>query len=318
MVIPMKEVDGKVAFITGGSSGIGLGIARAFVDAGLKVAIGYQTKEHVDEAMRFLDCARDRVHAIRVDVTDRAALEKAAGETASVFGKVHVLVSNAGVVIPTTLSTTTYDDWDFVMGVNVDGVFNSVRTFLPRIRAHGEGGQIIATSSILGLFVGGSGQGAYSVSKFAVVGMMEALRADLVGVNIGVSVFCPGLVTSNVMDSIRNRPSNLPETGFNAGPEKIAREKQARSNPQLAMDPLEAGRCVLRAMRNNDMYILTHPEFGQIVRVRNEALLASIPVDMCPSDARAAMARSMLEESIYISERDRKLCARVIPSETTT
>lgn len=307
--IPMKEVAGKVAFITGGSSGIGLGIARAFADAGMKVVIGYRTKKHFEEAMKYLEKAGDRIHAISVDVTDRPGMEKAAAEAVQIFGKVHVLVNNAGVDLRAPLSSTTYDDWDWVMGVNLNGVFNGMHTFLPRIQAHGEGGQIVTTSSILGLFAGNSG-GSYSTSKFAVVGMMEALRAELADTNIGVSVYCPGLVTSNVMDSNRNRPSNLADTGFKADPEMRAREMKFRRNPEFAMDPLEAGQLVLRGMRNNDLYILTHPEYEQIMRDRNEALIASIPMDLRLTDTRVAMARSMRQNSIYITERDRKLCAR--------
>jgi hypothetical protein len=158
---PMKEVAGKVAFVTGGSSGIGLGIARAFADAGMKVVIGYRTSEHLAEAMKYLEGASGRVHAVNVDVTDRSGMQKAADEIQRVFGKIHVLVNNAGVVLPATLAKTTYDDWDFLMRVNLDGVFNGVRVFLPLIQRHGEGGQIITTSSILGLFVLGAGEGAY-------------------------------------------------------------------------------------------------------------------------------------------------------------
>ena len=147
----MKDVEGKVAFITGGDSGIGLGIARACADAGMKVVITYRTKSHLDEAMKYLEGAGDRVHAINLDVTDRIAMDKAADETIQVFKKVHLLVNNAGVGVIGGLSTATYDDWEWVMGVNVNGVFNGIHTFLPRIRSQGEGGQIVATSSLAGL-----------------------------------------------------------------------------------------------------------------------------------------------------------------------
>jgi NAD(P)-dependent dehydrogenase (short-subunit alcohol dehydrogenase family) len=308
---PMKDVDGKVAFITGGDSGVGLGIARALVDAGMKVVITYRTKNHLDEAMKYLESAGDRVHAINVDVTDRPGMERAAVETVQVFGKVHVLVNNAGVALPgdAPLSRATYDDWDWLMGVNLNGVFNGVHTFLPRIQGHGEGGQIITTSSVRGLFAVG-GAGTYCTSKFAVVGMMEALRAEFVGTNMGASVFLPGLVTSNVMDSNRNRPSNLAATGTKVDPKMTAAARNTIRDPKLAMDPLEAGQLLLRGMRNNDLYILTHPEFAQIMRDRNEALIASIPVDLRPTYERVAMGRSLAQNSIYITERDRALCAQ--------
>lgn len=307
--IPMKDVAGKVAFITGASSGIGLGIARAFAGAGMKVVIGYRTKKHLEEAMSYFEDAQDRVLAIDVDVTDRQAMEKAASEALRVFGKVHVLVNNAGVVQHAPLSSTTYDDWDWQMKVNLDGVFNGVHVFLPHLRAHGEGGQIISTSSILGLFTGVN-SAVYSASKYAVVGMMESLRAELSATNIGVSIFCPGLVTSSIQDSGRNRPSDLAQSAPKPDSKAQALERELRNDPERAMDPLEAGRLVLRGMRNNDLYILTHPEYEQIMKDRNEAIMASIPKDLHPTDARLAMARSMSGNSIYVSERDRKRCSQ--------
>ena len=306
MNIPMKEVEGKVAFITGGSSGIGLGIARAFSDAGMKVVIGYRTKEHLDEAMKFF--VADRIHAVKLDVTVRSDMEKAASEAERVFGKVHVLVNNAGVLTAGSLSETTYDDWDWTIGVNLNGVFNGMHTFLPRIQSHNEGGQIISISSIAGLFRGGGG--VYSVSKFAVVGMMEALRGDLFETNIGVSVCCPGLVSSNIMDSDRNRPTSLGNSGPQFDKRTRAEVRREMEDPKLAMDPLEAGRLVLRGMRNNDLYILTHPEWASCFRARHEALMASIPAHLHPSAERLADARSTLQQTIYVRERDRKLCER--------
>lgn len=309
MKIPMKEVAGKVAFITGGSSGIGLGIARAFADAGMKVVIGYRTQEHLEDARKYLKSAGDRIHAINVEVTDRRGMEKAAEETVKVFGKVHVLVNNAGVYFAAPVSRITYDDWDWMIGVNLTGVFNGVHVFLPHIQAHGEGGQIITTSSVYGLFTS-SGCGSYSASKFAVVGLMEALRAELVETCIGVSVYCPGVVNSKVADSGRNRPSELAATSVMPDSTQIARDKELRKNPDFAMDPLEAGQLVLRGMRNNDLYILSHPEFEQIIADRNEALMASIPRDLHPTETRMAVGRSALEESLYAGERDRQRCAQ--------
>jgi NAD(P)-dependent dehydrogenase (short-subunit alcohol dehydrogenase family) len=307
---PMKDVEGKVAFITGGDSGVGLGIARAFTDAGMKVVITYRTNSHLDEAMSYLDSAGKRVHAISVDVTDRPGMEKAAAETVQVFGKVHVLVNNAGVSFTgnAPLSRATYDDWDWVMGVNLNSVFNGLRSFLPRIQAHGEGGQVISTSSMRGLFAVGDA-GCYCTSKFAVVGMMEALRAEFVNTNIGASVFLPGLVTSNVLDSTRNRSSALAETGASVDPAMITAAKKIINDPRLALTPLEAGRLVLRGMRNNDLYILSHPEFAPIMRARSEALMASIPTDLRPTDERLAHGRAIAQSSIYGAERDRQLCA---------
>ena len=218
-----------------------------------------------------------------------------------------MLVNNAGVALPPTLSTTSYQDWDWELNVNLNGPFNGVHVFLPLIQSHGEGGQIITTSSAMGLFAVSYGA-AYTVSKFAVIGMMEALRAELADINIGASVFCPGLVTSHIGESsFRDRPAG---SAGKDDAEILRQDTQYRNDPEYAMDPLEAGRLVLRGMRNNDLYIFTHPEYEQIMRDRNEALIASIPRDLRPTEARLQGARAGFRTSIYTVERDRRLCAR--------
>ncbi len=314
---PMREVDGKVAFITGGDSGIGLGIARAFTDAGMKVVITYRTRSHLDEAMKLLAGAGDRVHAISLDVTDRAAMEKAAAETIQVFGKVHVLVNNAGVGVIGGLSRASYEDWDWAMGVNAGGVFNGVRAFLPRIQAQGEGGQVVSVSSLAGL-LGHAPAGVYTASKFAVVGMMEALRAELTGTNVGVTVFCPGIVNTNIGSSARNRPAGEAaapkvDPGFKMDPEMMAQMQKAMSESHgmpPGMDPLDAGQRVLRAVRNNDLYVLTTPEFESEFAARGAAILAALPTDVPVSQPREMMGRMILGKTPYAAERDRRRCER--------
>lgn len=301
----MRDVAGKVAFVTGGSSGIGLGIAQAFVDAGMKVAIGYRTPAHLEHALQSLHGARERVLPIEVDVADRPGLEAAVAKVVGAFGKVHVLASNAGVTHPAPASQTSYDDWDWLMSVNVDGVFNSVRAFLPAIRSHGEGGHVVATSSILGLLAVGN-YGAYTASKFAVVGLMEALRAELVPENIGVSVFCPGPVDTNIADAARNNPNAPDRTRLQREPNKSFQSMSVRRNPPLTRDPVEAGRAVLRGMLNNDLYILTHPEHAQVLRERSEALLGALPSSTRITNQRLAAAHSELYTPIYAIERDRR------------
>ena len=205
----MEEVTDKVAFITGGSSGIGLGTAKAFVDAGMKVVIGYMTKKNLEEAMAALGNCDGRVHAIHVDVTNRSEVQAAALAIKRTFGKLHVLVNSAGVGVLSPLFRTSYEDWDWTIGVNLTGVFNCVQTCLPYLQEHDEGGQIVAIASMSGLYAAGI-VGAYTTSKFAVVGMMEELRAELVNTNIGVSVCCPGLVKSKIISADRNRPAERP------------------------------------------------------------------------------------------------------------
>jgi NADP-dependent 3-hydroxy acid dehydrogenase YdfG len=149
----MKSVENRVAFITGGASGIGLGIARAFVDAGMKVVLADLRQDHIDAAMSQFGKRGHlaQVHAICLDVTDRTAMAAAAEESVGVFSKIHVLVNNAGVGIQGPLDGITYADWDFGLAVNLGGVVNGLQTFLPRIRAHGEGGHIVNTASLAAL-----------------------------------------------------------------------------------------------------------------------------------------------------------------------
>jgi NAD(P)-dependent dehydrogenase (short-subunit alcohol dehydrogenase family) len=309
----MQNVAGKVAFITGGGSGMGLGMARAFTAQGVNVVIADLRQDHLDEALALLKPAGARVHAIRLDVADRSAMAAAAEETVRRFGKVHVLVNNAAVGLLGPMIDARYDDWDWVLGVNIGGVVNGVVEFLPRIRAHGEPGHIVTTSSMAGLFAhGGGGAGIYNTTKYAVVGLMESLREELEPLGIGVSVFCPGLVNTNIHEFERLRPARYANTGYAAHAEAAAAREQFMKTTILpaGMDPLEVGERVLRGIRNNDLYILTHPEYEQGVRDRFEAILASFPQGELPPPERVAAETRVLRSQVFIRERDRLLAAR--------
>lgn len=314
---PLRDLAGKVAFITGGSSGIGLGIARACSEAGMKVIITYRTPAHYEEARTYFDGEHAGFHAIRLDVTDRDGMARAADEAEKVFGKVHLLVNNAGVG-GGGVTQATFNDWDFAMGVNVMGVANGIQTFVPRMIAHGDPAHVLATSSMSGLFIGGTAT-IYTTTKYAVVGLMESLRAELEPHNIGASAFCPGVVRSNIRDFNRNRPDELKNTAEEERQRNQERQRmmaQARSQmseQQLeamrerysngAMDPLECGRKVLRGVRRNDLFIITHPEYGQGIEDRNEALFRSIPVGDEPAPPeRIAIEQRVLTAQIYIDE----------------
>ncbi|HEY4341077.1 MAG TPA: SDR family NAD(P)-dependent oxidoreductase, partial [Steroidobacteraceae bacterium] len=224
----MKDLGGKIAFVTGGSSGIGLGLVRVLAAAGMKVAFTYRQARHRDEALEYFRLhPGQHVHPIRLDVTDRAAFKVAADEAERVLGgPVQLLINNAGVGVHGLMEHATYADWDWVMGVNVGGVINGLTTFLPRMLASGLPGHIVNVSSIGGIAALGS-VGLYATSKFAVVGLSEALRTDMIGRPIGVSVYCPGPVKSNIGDSARSRPAELGESGY-AAPDK----EQGAPTPQ--------------------------------------------------------------------------------------
>ena len=295
----MKEVKDKVAFITGGGSGIGLGMARAFTAAGMKVVIADIRQDNLDRAMQTLgtDAA---VHAIKLDVTDREAFAAAAEETTKVFGKVHVLCNNAGIGLVGPMKLATYDDWDWNMNVNVGGVINGVQTFMPRMLAHGEGGHIVNTASTGGLYVHG-GAGLYCTAKFAVVGLSEALRGELAEDGIGVSAFCPGPTEGRLVESGKTRPAHLSRTGY----AEIEKQRQQRAGylDDVRMPALEAGQRVLAGIINNDLYIITHPEFHDGIRARNEAVLAAVP-QYAPDTKRVAAISFLLSNPIYDYRRD--------------
>lgn len=181
----MRNVKGKVAFITGGASGAGLGMARVFLKNEIKVVLADIRQDSLDHAMAQFGNNPD-VHAIRLDVTDREAFVRAADETERVFGKVHIVCNNAGINLFVPIEECTYNDWDWVMGVNFGGVVNGIQTFVPRIRKHGEGGHIVNTAS-MAAFLPSAMAGIYTAAKFGVRGLSEALRFSLYKYNIGVS-----------------------------------------------------------------------------------------------------------------------------------
>ena len=284
----MDNLEGKVAFITGGASGIGLGMARVFSSAGMKVIIADIRQDHLDSVLDSFNGYTANIHTIQLDVTDRNAMETAAREAERVFGRVHILCNNAGIYLYGPIQKATYEDWDWILNVNLGGVINGIHAFVPRIISHGEGGHIVNTSSISGIFVAG-GTGVYTTSKFAVVGLSEALRLDLETENIGVSVLCPGFVNSKIYDCEKTRPDQLMNSGYVVKQDVLERLKKAHD--EVGMDPLEVGEKVLSAIRLNKLYIFTHPEFAEEIRRRSEALLAAVP------DEAADPRRVALEDS---------------------
>jgi len=272
----MKNVEGKVAFITGGGSGVGLGMAKVFSRAGMKIVVADIRQDHLDAATAAIE-NREDLHTVKLDVTDRAAMARAADETERVFGKVHVVCNNAGINMFAPMDECTYDDWDWIMGVNLGGVINGVQTFVPRIKKHGEGGHIVNTASMAS-FISGPGAGIYTASKFAVRGISESLRWSLAPFKIGVSVLCPGLVKSTIYESDKIRPPQL----SNAGPVNQEFMKRLPDVHLAGMEPEEVGEKVLRGIRRNDLYIFTHPEFKEELRALFDETLAALPEGEAP------------------------------------
>lgn len=288
----MLDVSGKTAFITGGASGMGWGMAKAFAEAGMKVVIADIRQEALDAAMAGFAKTNLAVHPILLDVTDRDGWVKAADEAEAQFGPVHVLVLNAGVGVAGSMLTATYKDWDFNMGVNVGGVVNGLVTMLPRMLAHGEAGQIVVTSSTGGFSAVG-GAGLYCAAKFCVAGMFESLATELQGTPLGASVFFPGPVQTELGQSTSaTRPDHLRNDAPPPPLEVVGAKKDARPAPgfdtSLFMSSEEVGRRVLRGIRRRDLFIQTHPEFTKGIEARGKALLRAMPVEPA-NEARAAL-----------------------------
>jgi NAD(P)-dependent dehydrogenase (short-subunit alcohol dehydrogenase family) len=284
----MREVSGKTAFITGGASGIGLAMAQVFLEAGMRVVVADLLKSHLAEAASHLQAHSRATHYITLDVRERAAFARAADEAERVFGKVHVLCNNAGVGSDRPVMDAPYEEWDWIFGVNVGGVINGLVTFMPRMRASGEEAHIVNTASLAALIPLGA-TAIYTGTKFAVRGLSEALRVALAPHRIGVSVLCPGLVRSRIFESARYRPAHVPAPapGPNLGDALMTQFGAA------AVEPVEVGRAVLRGIRNNDAYILTHPESKAEVAELCGELLAAFPPAAGVSEARMQLESHM-------------------------
>ena len=205
----MKELKDRVAVVTGGASGIGNGMARAFAAEGMKVVIADIEEEARDAAVSELTQQGAEAIGVQCDVSDRASVEALRDAALSAFGAAHVICNNAGVAggSPGPIWASPQDDWDWVLGINLMGVVYGVQAFVPLFLEQGEEGHVVNTASLAGLIHGG---GIYGVSKQAVVGLSEGLWRDLKasGSSVGASVLCPGWVSTRIMESERNRPES--------------------------------------------------------------------------------------------------------------
>ena len=269
----MRDVAGKTAFITGGASGIGLAMARSFAAAGMKVVVADVEQAALDGVENEFQASNAEFLTLEVDVTDRDGMEAAAEATEARFGKVHVVCNNAGVAVGGPIDEMTYDDWDWVLGVNIDGVVNGISTFVERLKSHGEGGHFVNTASMAG-HISIPGLSAYTASKFAVVGISETMRADLMPHNIGVSVLCPGMVDTNILDSGRNRPQRYIHGARPWGESLPAEERDAfNENIRASMiDPALVGDMVLHAIQTDEFYIFTHPGIEPMTQLRGNEI----------------------------------------------
>ncbi|MXO61228.1 SDR family NAD(P)-dependent oxidoreductase [Altererythrobacter salegens] len=274
------EWKGRVAFVTGAVTGIGLGVAQAFADAGMKLALSYRNEDDKAATEAWFDSkGYDQPLYCKLDVTDRARFAEVADDVVDRYGEVHVLVNNAGVSVFGPTDEATYDDFDWIMGVNFGGVVNGLVSFLPKIKA-AHGRRHVTNIASMAAFLPGPQAGIYTASKFAVRGLTESLRYNLAPQGIGCSLCCPALTRTNAWTSALKRPDSFKDTGF-----AEAREGELRQFGtafEEGMDPYVVGSKILTGMTNMDGLILTHPEHGPDFEELHEKLMAALPVEDAP------------------------------------
>jgi NAD(P)-dependent dehydrogenase (short-subunit alcohol dehydrogenase family) len=272
----MRELAGKAAFVTGGASGIGLALGRAFAGSGMKVMLADIETDALAAAVESLRYLAPDARGVACDVADPTSVERAAEASFEAFGHVHIVCNNAGVGAGSGIDDISLDNWRWVLDVNLMGVLHGIRTFLPHIRAHGEGGHIVNTASMAGM-VSGLGFSPYAASKFAVVTMSEGLATQLKPLGIGVTVLCPGFVRTRIGESARNRPARYgearrPDPASEAGQLTARLAELGRGG----LDPRDVAAQVLHAIREDELYVFTHPDMRPELEERFAAILAAM------------------------------------------
>jgi NAD(P)-dependent dehydrogenase (short-subunit alcohol dehydrogenase family) len=290
----MQDVDGRVAVITGAASGIGRGMAQAFVAAGMKVVLGDIDVEALNSTTQELRDGGADVHSVPVDVSKHEQVVQLAAATVQKYGAVHVLCNNAGVIGGGNPSwTSTPDDWQWILGVNLMGAVHGMRAFLPIMIAQDTPAHIVNTASVAGLAVGGN-TALYTVSKFGVVALSECLHFELtqLGLKPKVSVLCPGFVDTNLMDAYRHRPADA--TGISppgTTPRAQAVYKWLASQIKQGLSPRAVGEQVLAAIQEERFYILTHATDwqGRVEQRMRDILTATNPLLLPPPGAESLL-----------------------------
>lgn len=272
--------EGRVAFVTGAVTGIGLGVAQAFADAGMRLALSYRNEDdRARTAQWFADKGYEQPLFLKLDVQDRARFAQVAQEVVDHFGEVHVLVNNAGVSVFGATDEATYDDFDWIMGVNFGGVVNGLVSFLPKIKAS-TGRRHVVNVASMAAFLPGPQAGIYTASKFAVRGLTESLRYNLAPHKIGCSICCPALTRTNAWTSAMKRPDGFGDSGF--GEVDNAQLAQFGTAFEEGMDPYEVGTKILAGMTEQKGLILTHPEHAPDFEELHASIMAALPQEEAP------------------------------------
>jgi NAD(P)-dependent dehydrogenase (short-subunit alcohol dehydrogenase family) len=289
----MQDLAGKVAFITGGANGIGFGMVRAFLSEGMKVVVADWSQDNIARAKTAL-AGSNAVAFVHANVADRANLKAAVDEALATFGKIHVLCNNAGVNGGGTADDPDFDGWDKAMAVNLGGVVNGSKLIVPIIKAQGEGGHVVCTSSMAGV-APLPGLAAYSTAKYAVRGFAESLRMQLAPRGIGVSCLFPGATRTGMLYAPEDKPD---EAIDEAGASDF--QKALWDAARDGIDPLDTGRTVVEAIKENRFHIFTNREFLDEVIARNREMEAAFPAQDPPpgrvkfETLRAELAKNLL------------------------
>jgi NAD(P)-dependent dehydrogenase (short-subunit alcohol dehydrogenase family) len=269
----VERVEGRIAFVTGAASGIGLGMTRAFLAAGMKVMLADIEQKALDRTVTALRASlpaerTEDIASVVVDVAQRRSVMEAAEATIDVFGKVHIVCNNAGVTSGGLIEDCTEGDWNWVIGVNFLGVIHGCQAFIPLIKRQGEGGHVVNTASMAGVLGAMAAWAPYNSTKYAVVGLTEVIRQEGRESGYGASVLCPGGVATNIFHAPRNR-------GEQYGPQTstVARDVSA-DDIRKGIDPDIVGRLVLEAVRADRLFIFTDPRLRGRVERRHEKMMA--------------------------------------------
>jgi len=262
----VNKYKGKTAVISGGAEGIGFSIADALGAQGMNIVLADINQKKLAEAEATLVSKGYSVLASLLDVTDPAQWQATAEQSLEKFGKIHMVVNNAGVAsAPGPIEKTNHSDWRWVVDVNLMGVVYGAEAMIPHIKAHGEGGWMINTASMAGMH-GVPYAGAYTATKVAVVGMSEAWAVELAKHNIHVSVLCPAFVQTRIHLSGRNRQANYVDTKpeqDTSHPKAAASKNTAKELVENGIAPEIVGQRVVEALNNKELYIFTHPSHRQ-------------------------------------------------------
>ena len=267
----MQDVQNRVAVVTGAASGIGLGMVRALTGAGVHVAMLDIEEQALTDARAQFETANVDVQPFVCDVGDRAQVRDVANAVRDHYGRVDIVCNNAGVAAGGAIDETSDDDWDWVLGVNLHGVVNGMRAYVPLIKAGGRGGHVVNTASILGLQTGPR-MAIYAASKYAVVAISEAAREDLAPFDIGVSALCPGMIDTRILRSDRNRPAALSERSTGMFGDTQRQEVEERFATE-GLNPDVVGEQVLDGIRRNKPFIFTHASLKDGIRERTDRIL---------------------------------------------